>query len=69
MLLSIQFEEASDLLWDLFHELSEKQRLVFAPRVDKITSALWHPADSSTTTVVFVGCDGARKRPKQKQKA
>ena len=52
MILNIQFEEAANLLWEMFAKLpDEKTREAFASRVDAVASSLFHPIS---------GCDIVR---------
>lgn len=43
MIVNIQFNEAADLLWEMFDAVSEDKREQFSLRVDKVSSALRHP--------------------------
>jgi len=43
MLINIQFDEAAELLWELYKAIPEERRAAFTPRVDKIASCLQHP--------------------------
>ncbi len=62
MLIDIQFSEASELLWDLFHALPEDAKPQFAKSVDRVASVLHHP--SVDGSVVFsVGPDSTREPP------
>ena len=43
MLINIQYEEASQLLWEMFHAIPEERRAAFASRLDTVASTLFHP--------------------------
>lgn len=67
MLLNIQFQEASDLMWDMFFLLDPTVREAFASRVDRLSSVFSHPnlggsilcimsSDSTSQPASTLGC-------------
>ncbi len=56
MLLNIQFEEASGLLWEMYKAIPVDERGRFSARVDRISSKLCHP-DLGGSVVCSIRCD------------
>ncbi|MDE2102179.1 MAG: hypothetical protein KGL39_33345 [Patescibacteria group bacterium] len=52
MVIDVQFEEASDLLWELLRALPEEKQATFASRVNRVSSALHHPQSLDADVVV-----------------
>lgn len=61
MVINIQFEEASDLLWELFKSLPEDKKPEFSRRVDMVSSCLCHPSNTDDDIVLSVSCDRTDK--------
>ena len=52
MVIDIQFDEASDLLWELYREIPEGRRDVFSERANRVSCCLRHPPSSDTDVLV-----------------
>ncbi len=63
MILSIQFDEAADLLWELLRAVPEDQRANFSERVNRVACCLSHPSSLDTDVFLSLGSDYAIKRP------
>lgn len=61
MVINIQFQAASDLLWELFRELPTEKRALFSARINNVSSQLFHP-NLDGAIVFSVGLDSTLHR-------
>lgn len=57
MLINIQFDEAAELLWDLFKAVPKGRQKEFAERVNRVSCCLQHPSNLDRDVTVAVRSD------------
>lgn len=61
MVINIQFDEAADLLWELFRAVPEERRTEFSERVNRAAACLQHPSNLDKSVVVTIRSDRTAK--------
>lgn len=61
MTIDIQFQDASDLLFEMLAAIPEERRERFAKRVTRVSEKLWHPPSADADVLVSLRSDDADK--------